>query len=119
MENHSIKLDNILSEQIECLKMIHPVIDALPEDNIKGILLSLFLFSQKQVDNNMELLSFMVDELNKIHVGFEELNIQMQDAIDLTVARLRARAYRLKKQIMFDHPKMFVEAPKDNVNTVI
>ena len=28
------------------------------------------------------------------------------------------KTYRLKKQIIFDHPKLFEEAPKDNVNTV-
>ncbi len=28
------------------------------------------------------------------------------------------KTYRLKKQIMFDHPKMFEEAPAENVNTI-
>ena len=28
------------------------------------------------------------------------------------------KTYRLIKQIMFDHPKLFEEAPPDNVNTV-
>ncbi len=28
------------------------------------------------------------------------------------------KTYRLKKQIMFDHPNLFEEAPPDNVNTV-
>jgi hypothetical protein len=28
------------------------------------------------------------------------------------------KTYRLKKQIMFDHPKMFEEPPAENVNTI-
>ena len=28
------------------------------------------------------------------------------------------KIYRLKKQIMFDHPSLFEEAPSENVNTV-
>jgi len=28
------------------------------------------------------------------------------------------KTYRLKKQIMFDHPKLFEEPPPENVNTV-
>jgi len=28
------------------------------------------------------------------------------------------KTYRLKKQIMFDHPKLFEEAPAENVNTI-
>ena len=63
----------------------------------------------------------------KLHDYFDIFNNVDKNDIDLLAMACKRKLnirlgpiniYRLKKQIMFDHPNLFEEAPIENVNTI-
>ena len=54
--------------------------------------------------------------VDKNDIDFDLLAMAVKGKLNIRLGH--NKIYRLKKQIMFDHPNLFEEQPPDNVNTV-
>ena len=66
--------------------------------------------------NNLISLSRTRHNVDKNDIDIDLLAMAYKRKLNIRLGH--NKIYRLKKQIMFDHPNLFEEAPPENVNTI-